>query len=142
MKSLLKKMVTGLLLLTVAVTVGAAAGSQALADPQPLQRLENQQKSPIDNPNCDDKSNAGLQKCLKNNPLVEKINVIVNFLSAAVGVVVIAVIIMGGIQYSIAGGSPEAVSKAKTRITNGLIALAAFLFIFAFLQWIIPGGIY
>lgn len=79
---------------------------------------------------------------LKNNPIVKDINLIVNFLSVGVGVVVIAMLILGGIQYSIAGANPEAVSKAKQRIINALIALVAYLFIFAFLQWLIPGGIF
>jgi hypothetical protein len=67
---------------------------------------------------------------------------IVNFLSAAVGVVVIAVIIIGGVQYTIAGDNASALTAARQRITNGLIALFAFLFAWAFLQWLIPGGVF
>lgn len=67
---------------------------------------------------------------------------IVDFLSAAVGVVVVIMIIVGGIQYMTAGDSPQKVSDAKTRITNALIALAIFLFMAAFLQWLVPGGIF
>jgi hypothetical protein len=94
-----------------------------------------------DNPDCDDKSPSGLQTCLKNNKIIKDLNAIVDFLSAGVGIVVVASIILGGIQYAMAGGSPEAVTKAKSRITNALLALVIFIFIFAFLQWIIPGGI-
>jgi hypothetical protein len=79
---------------------------------------------------------------LKNNPIIKDINLIVNFLSIGVGVIVIAMIIIGGIQYSIAGDNPQAVTAAKQRITNALIALVAYLFVFAFLQWLIPGGIF
>ncbi|HLG90755.1 MAG TPA: hypothetical protein VI336_01155 [Candidatus Saccharimonadales bacterium] len=79
---------------------------------------------------------------LKTNPIVEDINVVVNFLSIGVGVVVIAMIIIGGIQYSIAGDNPQAVNAAKQRIINALIALVAYIFMFAFLQWLIPGGIF
>ena len=82
------------------------------------------------------------QKCLQDNPIVKDLNIIVGFLSGLVGVVVVGVIILGGIQYSMAGDKAEAVSAAKKRITNGLIALVAFLFIFAFLQWLIPGGVF
>jgi hypothetical protein len=59
-----------------------------------------------------------------------------------VGVVVVGVIILGGIQYTMAGDNPQAVTAAKQRIINGLIALAAFLLMFAFLEWLIPGGIF
>ncbi len=82
------------------------------------------------------------QKCLQDNPIVKDLNTIVNFLSGLVGGVVVGVIILGGIQYSMAGDKAEAVSAAKKRITNGVLALVAFLFIFAFLQWLIPGGVF
>lgn len=87
-------------------------------------------------------SQAKVDKCLNQSPIVHDIQNIVNFLSAAVGVVVIAVIIIGGIQYSVAGDNASALTAAKQRITNGLIALFAFMFAFAFVQWLIPGGIF
>jgi hypothetical protein len=93
---------------------------------------------------CNKKKPTGkdLSNCLQTNPIVKDLNYIINFLSAGVGIVVVAVIILGGIQYSTAGDSPEATAKAKARIMNGLIALLAFMFVFAFLQWLIPGGIF
>lgn len=83
-----------------------------------------------------------VQKCVTQSPIVHDIQTIVDFLSAGVGIIVTGVIIVGGIQYTLAGGNPSAVTAARQRITNGLIALFAFLFIFAFLQWLIPGGIF
>ena len=80
-------------------------------------------------------------QCLKNNPITTNLNNIVNFLSAGVGIVVIGTIILGGIQYSVAGDNAAATKAARQRIMNGLIALFAFLFTYAFLQWIIPGGL-
>ncbi len=91
---------------------------------------------------CENSTPEALQKCLKRNPIVNDINEIVNFLSVGVGIVVVGVIILGGIQYAAAGDSPEAVSKAKQRIINGLIALVAFIFTFSFLQWLVPGGVF
>jgi hypothetical protein len=81
-------------------------------------------------------------KCLASDPIVHDLNLVVNFLSALVGVVVVAVIVLGGIQYSMAGDNPAAVTAAKQRIINGLIALVAFLLMFSFLQWLIPGGVF
>ena len=77
-----------------------------------------------------------------NNPIVKDINQVVNFLSIGVGIVVVGVIILGAIQYILAGSNAQAVTAARQRITNGLIALVAFIFTFAFLQWVIPGGIF
>lgn len=87
-------------------------------------------------------TNQQLQNTIKQNPIVHDLNLIVNFLSALVGILVIGDLILGGIQYSAAGNSPEAVNKAKKRMINGMIALVAFLFIFAFVQWLIPGGVF
>ncbi|HVO86168.1 MAG TPA: pilin [Candidatus Binatia bacterium] len=76
------------------------------------------------------------------NPIGQKLNEIVNFLSAGVGIVVVASVIVGGIQYSIAGDNPARVTAAKKRVIDALIALLIFMFIFAFVQWLIPGGIF
>ena len=81
-------------------------------------------------------------ECLASDPIVKDLNLVVNFLSALVGVVVVVVIVLGGIQYSMAGDNPSAVTAAKQRIINGLIALVAFLLMFSFLQWLIPGGVF
>ena len=87
-------------------------------------------------------ASTNLNATLKQNPIIRDLQTIVNFLSAGVGVVVVGVIILGGIQYAAAGDKAEAVSAAKKRIINGLIALVAFLLTFAFLQWLIPGGVF
>jgi heme/copper-type cytochrome/quinol oxidase subunit 2 len=65
-----------------------------------------------------------------------------NVLAALVGVVVVGMIILGGIQYSSSGGDPQKVSAAKKRIFNAVIALVTFIFMYSFLQWIVPGGIF
>lgn len=83
-----------------------------------------------------------LKQCVQTNKITQDLQTIVNVLSAGVGLVIIGMIILGGIQYSIAGDNPQATAAAKQRITNALIALFAYLFIFAFLQWLIPGGLF
>jgi hypothetical protein len=82
--------------------------------------------------------NQGLQQ----NKIVQDLQEIVNFLSAGVGIVVTGAIIVGGIQYSIAGDNQQKLTDAKKRITNAVIALAMFIFMFAFIQWLIPGGVF
>lgn len=82
------------------------------------------------------------QKCVSSTPIWKDVEMIVNVMSAGVGVVVTGVIIVGGVQYTIAGGNPQALQAARQRITNGLIALFLFIFIYAFLQWLIPGGVF
>lgn len=75
--------------------------------------------------------------------IVEKyVNPLINFLAAAVGMVVTIMIIVGGIQYSSAGGDPAKVTAAKNKIMNALIAFAVFLSLYAILSWLIPGGFF
>ena len=81
-------------------------------------------------------------KLLTANVIVTDIGKIVDFLSALVVIVIVGVLIVGGVQYSMAGDKPEAVSSAKKRLQNALIALAIFIFTFSFLQWLIPGGLF
>jgi hypothetical protein len=85
---------------------------------------------------------AGQHACLKNNPVVRDIQTIVNFLSAGVAIVIAGSIIVAGIQYTMAGNQPQVLTSARNRIINSVIALFAFLLIFAFLQWVIPGGVF
>jgi hypothetical protein len=87
-------------------------------------------------------SSAAVEKCLDQSPIVHDLQTIVNFLAGAVGIVVIGAIMFGGIQYTMAGDNPSATSAAKKRITDALLALLVFIFTYAFLQWIIPGGIF
>ncbi len=66
----------------------------------------------------------------------------VNILTALVGIVVVIMIVVGGIQYSAARDNPQAVQAARTKIINAMLALAAYIFTSAFLQWIVPGGLF
>lgn len=68
------------------------------------------------------------------------INPIVDFLAAIVGIVVVISIVLGGIQYSASADNPQASAAAKKRIGNALLAAVAFLFLYGFLEFIIPGG--
>lgn len=79
-----------------------------------------------------DKSECGITRYL-----VDFIKV----LTGIVGVVVVLVITIGGVQYSMARDNPQAVAAAKQRIINALLALLLYMFLFAFLQWVVPGGV-
>jgi hypothetical protein len=73
--------------------------------------------------------------------LVSKyINPFINFLAAGVGIIVTIMIIIGAIQYSTSQDNPQAVSAAKKRIFNAVLALIIFGLMYALLQWLVPGG--
>lgn len=112
---------------------GQASGSGSKAQTQ------SQAQAQTDKNQAQDQA---IYKSLQKNPIIRDIQDLVNFLSAGVGLVVVAMIIMGGIQYSAAGDNSQKVTDAKKRITNALLALLAFIFLFSFVQWLIPGGIF
>jgi hypothetical protein len=88
-----------------------------------------------------DPNQNALNKCLNQNPIIKDLRLVVNFLSAGVGIVIVGSVIFGAIQYILAGNNPNAVSAAKKRLEDTLIALLAFFFIYAFLSWLVPGGL-
>lgn len=91
-------------------------------------------------PDC--KPAAGEELNRTNCKIIDWIVRITNALSAMVGLVIIIMIAVGGVQYSMARDDPQQVSAAKTRIRNAILALVFFLFGFALLQWLIPGGVF
>jgi hypothetical protein len=62
-------------------------------------------------------------------------------LSGAVVMAAVIMLIMAGVQYSASGGEPSGVAAAKKKIGNVLLGLLAYIFLYAFLQWLIPGGL-
>jgi hypothetical protein len=139
----IQAIILSLAMVFTAFTLALSISPHAFADPQPLQQIEDQQQNTAANANCENTPDAeAVQKCVQSSRIVKDIQILVNFLSAGVGIVVVIMIIVGGIQYSIAGDNAQRVTAAKQRIINALIALVAFMFIFSFLQWLIPGGIF
>lgn len=114
---------------------GASNADKADPDKAPVTRQDNAGFDQTD-PNCN-VGNQG-QGC----SITDRLNAIANVLSAGVGIIIVIVIIVGGIQYASAGGDANKVAAAKGRIQNAIYALIAFFFLYAFLQWLVPGGIF
>lgn len=88
---------------------------------------------------CKIKNNG--DNCLKANPIVKQLNLIINVLTGLASIVIVAMLITGGLQYIWAGSNPQASVNARNRIIHALLAAFALLFVWGFLQWIVPGGI-
>lgn len=73
-------------------------------------------------------------------PLEDLIYAILRFLAAGVGVVIVLFIILAGIQYSSSEGNAEATTSAKNKIRNAVIGLIIYIFAFALVQYLVPGG--
>lgn len=77
-----------------------------------------------------------------NNGITDLLFAVIRFLSAGVGLVVIASVIVGGIQYIVSRGDPNATGAAIKRLTSSVIALLVFIFAYAILNFLIPGGFF
>ncbi len=78
----------------------------------------------------------------KLGPIEDFMYSIIRFLSAGVGIVVIISIILAGIKYSSSEGNAEATQAAKNRVKETLIGLFVYIFAFALIQYLVPGGVF
>ena len=76
-----------------------------------------------------------------NNFVDKYINPLIIALTAFVGVAAAISIIFAGIQYSASSDEPGTVTKAKQRIFSTILGLIAYIFLFAFISYLVPGGI-
>lgn len=77
------------------------------------------------------------------NAFIDKyINPVIILLTVIVGIAAVISIIVAGIQYSASADDPATVSKAKSRIFNTIIGLVAYIFLLAFFNYLVPGGLF
>lgn len=70
------------------------------------------------------------------------LNTILTILTYGVGIAGTLGIVISGIQYLTARDNEAQLTKAKSRLVNIVIGLVAYALLWAFLQWLIPGGIF
>lgn len=66
----------------------------------------------------------------------------INILTAGIGIAAVGGIVYGSILYTSAADSPEQVRKAMEIIRNVVIGLIAYAFMYAVLNFLIPGGLF
>ncbi len=83
-------------------------------------------------------------KCVKKDcDLIGKyLNPVINLLSVSFGLIAVISLILGSINYTTSEGDPQKSSKAKQRIFNTILAVVAYLFLYSFLQFLVPGGLF
>lgn len=69
------------------------------------------------------------------------LNMILVVVTTGVGIAAVGSIVFAGVLYITARDNAAQVSKAKTMIMNTIIGIIAYILMWAFLEWIIPGGI-
>lgn len=70
----------------------------------------------------------------------EYINPIIMFLTVSVGVIAAISLVVAAIQYSSAGGDSGKVEKAKGRIYQTIVGIIVYIFLAAFINYLVPGG--
>jgi hypothetical protein len=83
-------------------------------------------------------------KCEHTNcDLIKKyVNPLINMLTVIFAIIAVISLILGGINYSTSEGDPQKVARAKSRIFNTILAVVAYMFLFAFIEFLIPGGVF
>ena len=74
--------------------------------------------------------------------IYNQLAIAINILSGLVGIIIVISIVFAGIQYTISSGDPQKVAAAKSRIFTSIFAFLAFIFLYAFLQYLVPGGVF
>ena len=70
------------------------------------------------------------------------LNVILQVLTWGVGIAGTLGIVITGIQYMTAKDNAAQMEKAKHRLIQIVIGLAVYAVMWAFLQWLLPGGVF
>lgn len=68
------------------------------------------------------------------------LNTVVDILSIGVGILGVVGITIVGIQYLTAGSNEQQTAKAKRRMAEIVVGLIAYAALYAFMQWLLPGG--
>ncbi|PID32612.1 hypothetical protein CR956_01545 [Candidatus Saccharibacteria bacterium] len=79
---------------------------------------------------------------LEKNGIWELLILVLNVMTAIVGLLAVAAIVFAGFLYVSAGDSTEQIKKAKVMITNTIIGVVLFGLMYALLQWLVPGGLF
>lgn len=89
-----------------------------------------------------DKKYCTSSKTLESNGIWGLLIFILNIMTAGVGLLAVGGIIYGSIMYATAEDKTDQINKAKDIIFNVVIGLVAYVMMYAFLNFIIPGGIF
>jgi hypothetical protein len=102
------------------------SGSNSSVNTDCDEKLPNGQSAPLSKDNC------GIIGLLVGG---------INILSAIAGIAIVASIMIAGFQYMTAQDNAGKIEKAKSRIVTTLLALFLFIFMYALLNFLVPGGV-
>lgn len=74
--------------------------------------------------------------------IVAYLKMVLKFLAGGIGITVVLMLVIAGIQYLTSMGDPAQVKKAKERIVNAITALILYVLGYAILSYVVPGGLF
>jgi hypothetical protein len=86
--------------------------------------------------------NAGSGKSAKDSAIWQVLLVILNILTAGIGILGVGGIVYGSILYASASDKAEQTKKAIEIITNVVIGIVAYGLMYLVLNFLIPGGVF
>lgn len=76
----------------------------------------------------------------KQNGIWGIVMLVINILTAGIGIAAVGGIVYGSVLYASSGGSPDQAKKAIEVIRNVVIGILAYALMYAILNFLIPGG--
>lgn len=89
---------------------------------------------------CGDVKTAVDYGCDSGNPIFGILLAVINFLAIGVGVAVAGGIVYGGLRYITSNGNSAQTQQAIHIIVNAVLGLVLFGFMYALLNYLVPGG--
>lgn len=76
------------------------------------------------------------------NPIMNLLVEVLNFLAIGVGIAVVGGIVFGGITYIRSNGNSSVAQQGITIIVNSVVGLLLFIFMYAIINFLVPGGLF
>ncbi len=89
---------------------------------------------------CSEKGGEGT--ALDQNGVWVLLLLLIKIMTAGVGLLAVGGLAYGALLWTTAGGSAAQITKSKEIIFNVVIGIVAFALMYAFLQYLIPGGVF
>lgn len=77
--------------------------------------------------------------CGHGESIISILNLVVNIMTIGIGILGVIGITVVGVQYLTAAGNEEKTRKAKRRMFEIVIGIAAYVVIYSLLNWLVPG---
>jgi hypothetical protein len=72
------------------------------------------------------------------NPIYALISIVITYATGVLGLIMVLMIVIAGLQYVVSNGSPDVVRDAKNRIENVATGFVLFILMWGILQILLP----